>query len=137
MEFITKNWSHSTLCIGYKEKYIEKTVNTEFLGLQMDDHLSWKNHIEQMISKLREACSAIWWIAHASNINTLKSTYYEYFYSVIKYGIIFLYLFWQREDFHFTKEHFQLWPVQNPELHVEVYKNNQRFYMFHANTYFY
>ena len=89
MKFITKNLSHSTLCIGCKEKYIEKALTTELLGLKIDDHLTWKNHIEQMISKLSEACSATWWMVHISNINTLKSIYYEYFYSVIKYGIIF------------------------------------------------
>jgi len=75
MTFITKNLSQSTLWIGY----IEKAVNIEFLGLQIDDHLSWKNHIEQMICKLSEVCSAIWWMAHNGNINTLKSIYYEYF----------------------------------------------------------
>ena len=32
MKFITKNSSHSTPCIGYKEKYIEEAVNTKFLG---------------------------------------------------------------------------------------------------------
>jgi len=44
--------SHSTLCIGYKEKYIEKTVNRTFLGLQIDNHINWKNHIERMIPNL-------------------------------------------------------------------------------------
>ena len=52
MKFITKNSSHSTLQIGYKEKYSEEIVNTKFLGLQIDNHINWKNHIEQMIQKL-------------------------------------------------------------------------------------
>jgi hypothetical protein len=46
MNFITNNSAHSTLHIGYKEKYIEETVNRKFLGLQIDNHLDWKNHIE-------------------------------------------------------------------------------------------
>jgi len=33
MKFITKNSSHSALHTGYKEKYIEETVHTKFLGL--------------------------------------------------------------------------------------------------------
>ena len=33
MKFIIKNSAHSTLHVGSKEKYIEKTVNTKFLGL--------------------------------------------------------------------------------------------------------
>jgi len=52
MKFVTKNSSHSTLHFGYKENYIEETVNTKFIGLQIDNHINWKNHIEQMISKL-------------------------------------------------------------------------------------
>jgi len=48
MKFITKNSSHSTLHIGYKEKYIEETIDTKFLGLQTDNHISWKNHIGQI-----------------------------------------------------------------------------------------
>ena len=45
MKFITKNLSHSTLHIGYKEKYIEEMVLTKFLGLETDNHLKWKIHI--------------------------------------------------------------------------------------------
>jgi len=70
MKFITKNSSHSTLCIGYKEKYIEDSVNTKFLGLPIDNHINWKNHIEQMIPELSGACYAIRLMVHICNINT-------------------------------------------------------------------
>ena len=46
-----KNSSHFTLHIGYEEKYIEETMNTKFLGLHIDKHKNWRNHIEQMIPK--------------------------------------------------------------------------------------
>jgi hypothetical protein len=68
MKFITNNSSHSSLHIGYKEKYIEQTVNTKFLGLQTVNHINWKNHIEQMIPNLSEACNAIRSMVHISNI---------------------------------------------------------------------
>jgi len=48
MKFLTKNSSHSTFHAGYKEK----TVNTKFLGLQIDTYLNWRDHIEQIIPKL-------------------------------------------------------------------------------------
>jgi hypothetical protein len=44
------------LNVGYKEKYIEDIANIQFLGLQIDNHLNWKYHIDQMISKLSGAC---------------------------------------------------------------------------------
>jgi len=83
--------SHSTLCIGYTENYIEETVNTKFLGLQIDNHINWKNHIEQMIPKLSGACYeyAVQSMVHIGNIHTLRSIYYAYFHSIIKYGIKF------------------------------------------------
>jgi hypothetical protein len=48
---ITKFVPKNTLHMGYKEKYIEETVNTKFLGLQIYSHSNWKNHVEQMIPK--------------------------------------------------------------------------------------
>ena len=75
MKFITKNSSHSTLHIGYKEKHIEKAENTTFLGLQIDNHINWKNHIEEMSPKLSWAPYAIRAMVHISNINTVKSIY--------------------------------------------------------------
>ena len=89
MKYITKNSSHSTLHIGYKENYIGERVNTKFPGLQIDNHLNWKNHIEQMIPKLSGACYAVRLMVHLSKMNTLKSIYYAYIHSTTKYGIIF------------------------------------------------
>jgi hypothetical protein len=33
----------------YKEEYIEESVNKKFHGLQIYNHLNWKNHIHQLI----------------------------------------------------------------------------------------
>jgi hypothetical protein len=71
MKFITKNSPHCALRIDYRGKCIEETINTKFRGLQSDNHLTWKNPIDQMVPKLSGAC------------------YFSYFHSIIKYGIIF------------------------------------------------
>jgi hypothetical protein len=89
MKFIMNNSPHSALYIGYKEKIIEETVKTKFLGLHIDNHLNWKNHIDQMIPKLSGACYTVRSMFHISNITTLKSIYFTYFHYIIKYGIIF------------------------------------------------
>ena len=72
MKFVTKDSAHSTLHIGYKEKYIEETVSTKFLGLDIHNHINWKNHIEQMIPKLSGSCYADRLMVRISNSNTLK-----------------------------------------------------------------
>jgi len=61
IKFITKNSSYSTFHTGYKEKYKEETVNTDFLGLQIDAYLNWKNHIEQIIHKLEHVMALGLW----------------------------------------------------------------------------
>ena len=89
MKFITKNSSHSTLHTGYTEKYIEKTENTKFLGLQIDNQINQKNHTEQMIPKLSAACYVVRSMVHIGNTNKLKSIYDTYSHSIINSGKIF------------------------------------------------
>jgi len=91
MKFKMMNSAHSTFHVGYEEKCLEETVNTKFLGLRIDNHINRKDRIEEMIPNLSGACYAVRSMVHISdiNINTLKSIYYAYFHSVIKYGIIF------------------------------------------------
>jgi hypothetical protein len=55
----TKNMPHCALTIGYKDKYIEEIVSIKFLGIHLDNHLNWKNHIDQIIPKLSAACYAV------------------------------------------------------------------------------
>jgi len=64
-------------------------MNTKLLGLQIDNHVNWKNHTEEIIPKLHGTCYAIRSMDLISNVNTLKSIYYVHFHFFIKYGIIF------------------------------------------------
>jgi hypothetical protein len=89
MEFVMNNSPLRALTIGYKDKYIEETVNTRFLGLQLHNHLNLKNHIDQMTTKLSAACYSVVSMFHISNTDTLKSIHFAYFHSIIQYGILF------------------------------------------------
>jgi hypothetical protein len=89
MKSVTNNSPDCAMTIGYKDKYREETVNSRFLGLHLENHLNWKDHIDQMIPKLSGACYAVRSMFHISNIYTLKSIYFAYFHSTIQYGIIF------------------------------------------------
>jgi hypothetical protein len=59
IKFIPYYLPQYRLHIDYKEGYIGESVNTEFLGLQTDNHLSWKNHVDQTIPKLSRECYGI------------------------------------------------------------------------------
>jgi hypothetical protein len=76
MKFIANNSSHSTLHTDYKEKYTEEMKNIIFLGLQINNHLNWKNHIEQIIPQSTEVHYAVRLMVHINVINTVKSIYY-------------------------------------------------------------
>jgi len=87
MKFITQNSSHFTLYIGYKEKYIEETNNTEYLGPEIDNHIKWRNHIKQGIYKLSGAGYAVRSGVHVGNVH-FQMNLNTCFHSVTKYGII-------------------------------------------------
>jgi hypothetical protein len=89
IKFITKNYPQFPISIWCDDKHIEESVHTKFLGLQIDSHLNWKTHIDQLVSKLIGACYAVRSLLHVSNTDTLKLIYFAYFHSLIKYGIIF------------------------------------------------
>jgi hypothetical protein len=88
MKFVTNNSPHHSMTIGYEDKYIEEAVNLKFLVMQLDNHLNWKDHIDQIISKLSAACYTVRQMYHICNNNTLKSIYLAYFHSIVEHGII-------------------------------------------------
>jgi hypothetical protein len=60
-----------------------------FLGLNINNTLSWKTHIENILPKLSSACFAMWAVKLFMSPQMLKAIYYSYFHSIISYGVIF------------------------------------------------
>lgn len=69
--------SQYALGIGCNEKCIEESVNTNVLGLHIDNPLKWKNHNDQVMH-----------VFHVSNTVNLKTIYFACFHSVIMYEVI-------------------------------------------------
>jgi hypothetical protein len=82
-------------------------VNMKFLGLQIDNHPNWKDHIDQTIPKWSAACYAIRSAVYINNINTLKLIYNAHFHSILKYEIIVWGNSTNSGDLHFTKANHQ------------------------------
>jgi hypothetical protein len=89
LEFRTKNYYNVTTHINYDQKCRTSAKEIKFLGLIIDDTLSWKQHIEQVISKMSTACYKLRNIKHMVPLDTLKVIYSAHIHSVISYGIIF------------------------------------------------
>jgi hypothetical protein len=55
IKFITYHSPQFPIGIGYEDKYIEESVYTKFLGLQIDSHFNWKTHVNHLVPKLTQA----------------------------------------------------------------------------------
>ena len=69
--------------------HIVCTSSTKFLGLIVDDALSWKNHTAYIRAKLNSACVAIRNVKSLLSKDALKMLYSSYIHSVVSCGVIF------------------------------------------------
>ena len=60
----------------------------QFLGLWLDPHLEWYNHITQLELKINQNKYALKNIAKVVGIRNLRQLYYAYINSYVNYGIL-------------------------------------------------
>jgi len=87
MQFLSK--TYYAVNITYKPNRINNVYYTNSLGLMLDSTLSWKPHIDQLISKLNSACYVIRSLKSLIPLETLRMIYFSSVHSIISYGIIF------------------------------------------------
>jgi len=89
INFTPSNTAHVPLDIYYKDNVINEVKCSTFLGMHIDNHMNWKNHVEQILPKLGAACFSIRNLIHTLHPDVLHMVHLAYFYSVLQYGIIF------------------------------------------------
>ena len=89
LQFLTKNSQKLNLNITLMNNQITSSTNTKFLGLTIEETVSWKAHINQIMLRLSSACYAIRVITPLMTVDTLKMVYHSCIHSIITYGIIF------------------------------------------------
>jgi hypothetical protein len=87
--FTTKRHMTVNLKIGFNNNFITNSLHTKFLGLTMDNTLSWNNHIDLLVEKLSTACYIIRNAKTYMSASSLIMIYYTFFHSAMSYGIIF------------------------------------------------
>ena len=125
VQFRPKNIYEINMKISCDNKLIKETKNTIFLGLDVDSSLSWKNHIDQMMIKLRRACYATRYVEHFMSQDTLRTIYFLYFHSILSYGIIL----WGNSAYSSNIFKILLFVAKNRdlyELNSEIYNINTR-----------
>jgi hypothetical protein len=76
--FTSKQNLSKNLNINYGDVKIYNTSNTTFLVLNIDNTLSWKDHINQLVNKLSSAGYAIRILSQVMSQESLLMTYYAY-----------------------------------------------------------
>jgi len=66
---------------------ISREKSIKFLGLHLDEHLTWKMHITKLKSKLSSALFVLNKIKNILSCKALKTVYYALFHSHLMYGI--------------------------------------------------
>ena len=89
VEFRTKNYYEVKTKVTYDHINISNSTETKFLGLIIDETLSWNQHVDQIATKLCSACYALRNLKHIVPQSTLRTIYYAYIHSILSYGIIF------------------------------------------------
>ena len=85
-------FKHPNRCIDYNLKLkidgrkLTPTDNVKYLGIYIDNHLSFSKHINEVAAKLRKANGMLSKIRHYVPTNTLRSIYFAIFDSHIKYA---------------------------------------------------
>ena len=78
--------SDSTIKIG--KKHIKRVKFVKFLGLLLDEHLSWKYHLSELSKKLARTCGIFFKIRNLLPLDVLLCLYNALFLSFLQYGLI-------------------------------------------------
>jgi len=89
IHFVTRNSSSIYFNITHGNKKIANVYNTKFLGLTLDNTLSWRTHIDTIIPTLGSASFALRVVKPFLSPDSPKMVYYSYFHSIMTYGLIF------------------------------------------------
>jgi hypothetical protein len=89
LEFRMNHFSTDSIQTDYDQKPVTNATEVRFLGLILDDTLSWKRHIGQLMGKLCSACYALRNIRSVVSQDTLRIVYFAHIHSLLTYGIIF------------------------------------------------
>jgi hypothetical protein len=83
IQFCSKNQNCLDITIAHRNGFIPKINETKFLGLHINNTLSWTTHIENILPKLSSACYAMRSVKPYVSQQMLKVIYYFYFHSIM------------------------------------------------------
>ena len=73
--------------INFENTSINRSGTSKYLGVILDEHVTWNQHITEVCNKLKRYFKLFYSIRNYVNRNQVKIIYYAFIYSQIKYGI--------------------------------------------------
>ena len=83
VHFPTKRNMIVNLKTGFNNNFITNNSHTKFVGVTMDNTLTWNNHIDLLVIKLSTACYIIRNAKIYVSASSLKMICYAFFYSAM------------------------------------------------------
>ena len=80
-----KNISTEHFRLVMNEERLERCSDYKYLGVYIDDKLSWKSHIQYVCKKISKTCGAFAKLRHCLDITTLKTVYHALVFSHLSY----------------------------------------------------
>ena len=72
--------------ISISNELIKQVKTTTFLGIAIDECLTWRDHLNLITKKIIKCSAIISRIRHFTNLNSLKVIYYALVYPYLTYG---------------------------------------------------
>ena len=73
--------------IEFNNQHIKRATHNKFLGVILDENLTWSNHINELCNKLKRLFHIFYNIRNFLVKESIKTIYYSLVHSRIKYGI--------------------------------------------------
>ena len=83
-----QNALNDTVNMKIGNQHVKQAKYVKFLGLLLDEHLSWKYHLSELSKKLSRTCGIFFKVRHLLPTSVLISLYNYLFSSFLQYGII-------------------------------------------------
>jgi hypothetical protein len=83
MQFKTKNTVLTDTVLACNNNIIAEVSHIKFLGLIIDDTLSWNLHIDKVMKRLASVCYMIRIVKPYMSLSLLIMIYYSLFHSVL------------------------------------------------------
>ena len=73
--------------INFDNACINRSESAKYLGVILDENLTWNQHITEVCNKLKRYFKLFYCMRNLVNTDQVKIIYYAFIYSRIKYGI--------------------------------------------------